>query len=95
MIAGGAPALRVTRAETRLTVHGSLPYGCSWQLVRGQKNVDLFVILGAFLFKFMHSFITVLVICIFLESSAKKKTRDLFGYSIARAKCWAVGWKFG
>ena len=31
-------------------------YGCSAQLVGGQKKVELFIILGAFLFKLMNSF---------------------------------------
>ena len=61
----GAPALRVTRAETRLTVYRSLPYGCRVQLVGGPKNVELFVTLSAFLFKVVNSFFTVLVIRIF------------------------------
>ena len=36
-----APALRVTRAETRLTVYRSLPIGA-------HKNFDLFIISGVF-----------------------------------------------
>ena len=42
------PALRVIRAETRLTVYRSLPYGCVSQLVGSQTNVDLFIILSVF-----------------------------------------------
>ena len=70
-----------SRAGTRLTVHRALPpYGCTVQLVGGPKNVDLFVIWGAFLFKLMRSF---------PENSVKKKTRELFGYSFSRWK-WKV-----
>ena len=40
-------------------------------------NVDLFIILGAFFFELINSFITVLVIGIFRESLIKKKTWEL------------------
>jgi hypothetical protein len=48
-------------------------YGCSWQLVGCQKNVDLFMILGVFFVEVMHSFFTVLIICIFPTKFTEKE----------------------
>ena len=45
------------------------------QLVGGPKNVDLFVILGVFLFKVSSSFFTVSSIDIFAMKFNEKETR--------------------
>ena len=92
---GGAPALRVPRAVTRLTVHRSLPYGCSWQLVGCQKNVDLFVISGAFFVEVMRSFILILSICIFPGKFNKKESQGAFHlFNCSREVTRAVAGKF-
>ena len=86
MKAGGAPALRVPRAETWVTVDRSLPYGCTVQLVGGQKNVELFIILGFFVPSWWIRSLWFDPSVFFSWSPAKKKTWELFCYSITRAK---------
>ena len=60
--------------------------GCGWEARSEQRQAIPFIILVAFFVEVMRSFIAVLVICIFLEILVKKKTMELFGYAIARAK---------
>ena len=54
-------------------------YGCSWQLVGTEKNFDLFIILGAFFFKLMNSFI--MRWCHWYFSRKVQRKRKLGSYS--------------
>ena len=66
-------------------------YGCSAQLVGGQKKVELFIILGAFLFEVMHSFFTVLVICIFPGKFNEKENQGAIRLFICSMKVKCPG----
>ena len=65
------------------------------QLVGGTKNVDLFIIWGAYFVEVMRSFVMVIIICIFAIKFNEKENRGAIQLFICSSKVsWAVPWKF-